>query len=100
MFDTIGESKRARRKREAREWNTPSEDFVPPRMSLDPPSDPPGYLDERYEWERIWTFGGDSWWERGLCRHLAEYIEPVESVTGEVVAYLCTVCNQQIGRTV
>ena len=49
---------------------------------------------ERFEYERIETFGGDSYYVKVGCRHR----DPIRvtTVRQELVAYLCPDCDQQL----
>jgi hypothetical protein len=53
-------------------------------------------LDPHWEWHEVTVMGDqERQYVKGLCRHLETV--PVESVTGEIVAYLCITCDSQIG---
>lgn len=72
--------------------------FRHPLYDLQPPGEAitaTSKLDPRWEWHEISTYSqpGPSY-VRGLCKH--REVVPVESVGGEVVAHLCTTCDQQL----
>lgn len=53
-------------------------------------------LDPRWDWHEVTAIGDrERQYVKGLCRHLETV--PVRSVTGEIVAYLCTTCDSQLG---
>jgi hypothetical protein len=54
-------------------------------------------LDPRWEWVEIWEMGKPGpIYIKGMCNHLPEEVEPVRTVTGELVAHLCRTCDEQL----
>lgn len=59
-------------------------------MSTDP------WMDDRFEWVETTTHASHKrTWTKGACRHRDEAREPVDTVTGELVRWLCTDCGTE-----
>ena len=50
-------------------------------------------LDPRWEWHLVRGIGVPDRWVKARCRHLE--VDPVKSLSGEVVAQLCLTCDTQ-----
>lgn len=51
--------------------------------------------DPRCEWVQTLRFDGREEWIKGACNHLTP-VAVENTITGEVVAWLCTDCDQQL----
>jgi hypothetical protein len=52
-------------------------------------------LDPRWDWVEVTAWGDpEPVYVKGRCNHLE--VEPVESVSGELVARLCLTCDAQL----
>jgi hypothetical protein len=52
-------------------------------------------LDPRWEWIEEWSLGNPQpEFVKGRCNHLE--VVPVETAGGDVVAYLCLTCDEQL----
>lgn len=50
-------------------------------------------LDPRWEWIEVSTWANPDQWRKGRCLHTQ--VEPVEDLSGGVVARLCLTCDRQ-----
>lgn len=49
---------------------------------------------DRFEYVKIETFGGDTYYQKVGCKHTR--VEPVLTVAGKQVATLCLDCDEQL----